>query len=406
MNPIRDPGRSSTDPGRSSTDPAFAVEAVDGRARAGRLVLPSGVVETPVFMPVGTVGTVKGVSPEELEEAGATIVLANTYHLHLRPGADVVRTLGGIRAFMRWRGPVLTDSGGYQVFSLAARRQVDDAGVVFRSHIDGSRHAFTPESVVDIQRSLGADVAMAFDECPPGRATRSEAEDACRRTLAWLRRCRDRFEATAGAAAFPQALFPVLQGSVHDDVRARHAEQVAAIDDWPGFGIGGLSVGEAKGDMWRTLDVLDPILPRDRPRYLMGVGYPEDLLEAIGRGCDLFDCVAPTRNARHGTVWTLADGQINLKGARFRLDQDPVDPECDCYACRRYDRAYLRHLLVSGESLAHRLLSIHNIRFLTRLVGEARLRIREATFTFWARSWLERYRSARSAQASPQLSGN
>ena len=382
----------------------FALEAVDGRARAGRLTLPSGVVETPVFMPVGTVGAVRGVSPEELEEAGASVVLANTYHLHLRPGADVVRRLGGIRAFMRWDGPVLTDSGGYQVFSLAARRRVTDDGVVFRSHIDGSSHAFTAESVVDIQRTLGADIVMAFDECPPGGATRAQAEEACRRTLAWLRRCRVRFEATTGAAASPQSLFPVLQGNVYADLRASHAEEVAAIGEWPGFGIGGLSVGEAKGDMWRTLDVLDPILPRDRPRYLMGVGYPEDLLEAIGRGCDMFDCVAPTRNARHGTVWTLGDGQINLKGARFRLDRDPVDPECDCHACRRYDRAYLRHLVISGESLAHRLLSIHNIRFLIRLASESRFRIRQGTFSFWARSWLERYRAARLADDPSQPS--
>ena len=380
----------------------FALEAVDGRARAGRLTLPSGVVETPVFMPVGTVGAVRGVSPEELEEAGASVVLANTYHLHLRPGADVVRRLGGIRAFMRWDGPVLTDSGGYQVFSLAGRRRVTDDGVVFRSHIDGSSHAFTAESVVDIQRTLGADIVMAFDECPPGGATRAQAEEACRRTLAWLRRCRVRFEATTGTAASPQSLFPVLQGNVYADLRASHAEEVAAIGEWPGFGIGGLSVGEAKDDMWRTLDVLDPILPRDRPRYLMGVGYPEDLLEAIGRGCDMFDCVAPTRNARHGTVWTLGDGQINLKGARFRLDRDPVDPECDCHACRRYDRAYLRHLVISGESLAHRLLSIHNIRFLIRLASESRFRIRQGTFSFWARSWLERYRAARLADDPSQ----
>ena len=380
----------------------FTLEAVDGRARAGRLTLPSGVVKTPVFMPVGTVGAVRGVSPEELEEAGASVVLANTYHLHLRPGADVVRRLGGIRAFMRWDGPVLTDSGGYQVFSLAARRRVTDDGVVFRSHIDGSSHAFTAESVVDTQRTLGADIVMAFDECPPGGATRAQAEEACRRTLAWLRRCRVRFEATTGAAASPQSLFPVLQGNVYADLRASHAEEVAAIGEWPGFGIGGLSVGEAKGDMWRTLDVLDPILPRDRPRYLMGVGYPEDLLEAIGRGCDMFDCVAPTRNARHGTVWTLGDGQINLKGARFRLDRDPVDPECDCHACRRYDRAYLRHLVISGESLAHRLLSIHNIRFLIRLASESRFRIRQGTFSFWARSWLERYRAARLADDPSQ----
>ena len=376
------------------------MEAVEGRARAGRLVLPSGVVETPVFMPVGTVGAVKGVSPEELQEAGAKIVLANTYHLHLRPGADVVERLGGVRAFMRWDGPVLTDSGGYQVFSLAARRRIADGGVVFRSHIDGSRHVFSAERVVDLQRALGADIVMAFDECPPGGATRSQAEDACRRTLGWLRRCRVRFEETADVAASRQALFPVLQGGVYADLRSSHAEEVAAVGEWPGFGIGGLSVGEAKGDMWRVLEVLDATLPRNRPRYLMGVGYPEDLLEAIGLGCDMFDCVAPTRNARHGTAWTSADGQINLKAARFRLDRDPVDPECDCHACRRYDRAYLRHLLVSGESLAHRLLSIHNIRFLVRLAHESRLRIKDGTFSFWSRSWLERYRAAKSAGPS------
>lgn len=378
----------------------FALEAVEGRARAGRLVLPSGVVETPVFMPVGTVGAVKGVSTEELQEAGTRIVLANTYHLHLRPGADVVERLGGVRAFMRWDGPVLTDSGGYQVFSLAARRRIADGGVVFRSHIDGSRHVFTAERVVDLQRALGADIVMAFDECPPGGATRSQVEDACRRTLAWLRRCRVRFEETADVAASRQALFPVLQGGVYADLRGSHAEEVAAVGEWPGFGIGGLSVGEAKGDMWRALETLDTILPRNRPRYLMGVGYPEDLLEAIGLGCDMFDCVAPTRNARHGTAWTSTDGQINLKAARFRVDQNPVDPECDCHACRRYDRAYLRHLLVSGESLAHRLLSIHNIRFLVRLARESRLRIKDGTFSFWSRSWLGRYRAAKSAGPS------
>ena len=378
----------------------FSLRGTEGRARAGSLVLPHGTVETPAFMPVGTQGTVKGVSPEELRTAGASMILANAYHLYLRPGADVVAALGGLHAFMRWDGPILTDSGGFQVFSLAAIRDIGDDGVTFRSHIDGSSHLFTPESVIDIQRALGADVIMAFDECAPAGATLDRALRASRRTIAWLKRCRDRFAATEDGAPARQALFPVLQGSVHDDLRAGHLEEVLGIGDWPGFGIGGLSVGEGKEDMWRTIDLLDSLIPADRPRYLMGVGYPDDLLEAIARGCDMFDCVAPTRNARHGTAWTAAEGQINLKGARFRLDRDPIDPQCDCGACARYDRAYIRHLLVAGERLGHRLVSIHNLRFLLRLAGEARLRIRRGTFSMWVRGWLDRYRDARSRAGS------
>ena len=378
----------------------FALDAVDDRARAGRLILAGGVVDTPAFMPVGTTGTVKGVSPEELADAGASMLLANTYHLYLRPGAEVVRTLGGLHDFMRWRGPILTDSGGYQVFSLSSTRDIDDDGVTFRSHIDGSSHRFTPEGAIDIQRRLGADVIMAFDECARGGATREQAARANRRTTAWLERCRARFEATACDAPLPQALFPVLQGNVYDDLRAEQVEATLALGDWPGYAIGGLSVGEAKADMWRTLDLLDDLMPRDRPRYLMGVGYPDDLLEAILRGCDMFDCVAPTRNARHGTAWTRDEGQINLKGARFRLDRDPIDPVCDCYACRGYDRAYIRHLLVLGERFGHRLVSIHNLRFLLGLARASRPHIRDGTFTGWARSWLDRYRAARARRAS------
>lgn len=382
--------------------PGFVLEGVDGAARAGRLFLPNGVVETPVFMPVGTLGAVKGLSPEELRDAGASIVLANAYHLHLRPGAETVDALGGVRAFMRWSGPALTDSGGFQVFSLAASRRVHDDGVSFRSHVDGSMHEFTPEAAVDIQRLLGADVTMAFDECPPGGATRAEAESANRRTLAWLARCRARFEATDAGARWPQLQFPVLQGSVYEDLRVAHARRVASLGDWPGYGIGGLSVGEPKEAMWRVLEALDPALPSSRPRYLMGVGYPGDLLEAIGRGCDMFDCVAPTRNARHGTAWTFSDGQVNLKGARFRTDRRPVDPGCDCYACRRYDRAYLRHLLVTGERFGHRLLSIHNLRFLLALAAAARLRILRGTFNVWARQCLDRLRAGRARNPRPE----
>jgi queuine tRNA-ribosyltransferase len=298
---------------------------------------------------------------------------------------------------MRWNGPILTDSGGFQVFSLENIRRVHEEGVDFQSHIDGSSHTFTPESVIDIQRALGGDVIMAFDECAPGGCDRAVAEAAGRRTLAWLERCRARFTATEQQTAAPaQALFPVLQGNVFDDLRAAHARRTMELDDWKGYGIGGLSVGEAKVDMWRTLEVLDGVLPTARPRYLMGVGYPDDLLEAVARGCDLFDCVAPTRNARHGTAWTGEEGQVNLKAARFRRDTSALDPSCDCATCARYDRAYLRHLVVAGEWLAMRLLSVHNLRFLIGLGEQARARIGEGTFDGWRRDWLDRYRKERS----------
>jgi len=377
----------------------FRLGATEGAARTGTFATPHGDVPTPAFMPVGTLGTVKGLIMEEVAELGARMVLANTYHLYLRPGHDLVRQLGGLHAFMRWDGPILTDSGGYQVFSLAAIRDVHEDGVTFQSHIDGSTHSFTPESVMEIQRTLGADVVMAFDECPPGGADRATAAAANGRTLRWLERCRARFEQFADEREVPaQALFPVLQGNVYDDLRREHARQFIDLHDWPGYGIGGLSVGEAKEDMWRVLELLDDELPADRPRYLMGVGYPDDLLEAVARGCDLFDCVAPTRNARHGTAWTSAEAQVNLKAARFREDTRPLDPGCDCYTCAHYDRAYLRHLVVAAEWLAVRLLSIHNLRFLVRLGEEARRRIGEGSFDAWRGDWLERYRKERSAE--------
>ncbi len=376
---------------------AYTLEATDGAARAGTFTTPHGPLHTPAFMPVGTLGTVKSVSMEEVRALGAEMVLANTYHLYLRPGHDLVRQLGGLHAFMRWDGPTLTDSGGFQVFSLADIRRIEDDGVLFQSHIDGSEHMFTPESVMEIQRTLGADVIMAFDECPPGGCDRSTAEEANRRTLRWLERCRTRFEALGHERDVPeQTLFPIAQGNVFDDLRRQHVRQICDLGDWNGYAIGGLSVGEAKPDMWRTLDVLDPVLPTDRPRYLMGVGYPDDLLEAISRGCDMFDCVAPTRNARHGTAWTLEQGQVNLKAARFREDTRPIDPGCDCHACTHYDRAYLRHLVSAGELLAVRLVSIHNLRFLVRLGEEARRRILVGTFEAWKNDWLQRYQRERS----------
>ncbi len=375
----------------------YTLSASDGSARAGTFRTPHGDVPTPAFMPVGTAGTVKGLIMEEVDDLRARMVLANTYHLYLRPGHELVHQLGGLHDFMRWDGPILTDSGGYQVFSLADIRKIHEHGVDFQSHIDGSRHTFTPESVMDVQRTLGADVIMAFDECPPGGCDRATAEAANRRTLAWLERCRSRFAEIEHEREVPeQALLPVLQGNVYDDLRLEHARQFMDVGEWPGFGIGGLSVGEAKEDMWRVLEVLDGVLPADRPRYLMGVGYPDDLLEAVARGCDLFDCVAPTRNARHGTAWTSEEGQVNLKAARFREDTRPIDPDCDCYTCSRYDRAYLRHLVVSSEWLPVRLLSIHNLRFLVRLGEEARRRIGEGTFHGWHQDWLARYRNERS----------
>jgi queuine tRNA-ribosyltransferase len=374
----------------------FTLHATDGAARTGTFATPHGPVHSPVFMPVGTNGSVKGVSPEEVEGTGASMILANTYHLYLRPGHELVRELGGVHDFMRWGGPILTDSGGFQVFSLAGSNKIRDDGVVFQSHIDGSSHLFTPESVMDIQRALGADVVMAFDQCPPGGVSHKEAEMANRRTLDWLARCRSRFQTLdeEGLGGI-HSLFPVLQGNVYEDLRLEHLRSFLDLGDWDGMAIGGLSVGEAKEDMWRVLEALHPEIPERLPRYLMGVGYPDDFLEAIARGCDMFDCVAPTRNARHGTAWTTEEGQINLKAARFMRDRKPIDPLCDCYACRGYDRAYIRHLCVSSELFGARLVSIHNIRFLVRLAEESRDRIADGTFQSWSQDWLARYRGSK-----------
>jgi queuine tRNA-ribosyltransferase len=383
----------------------YTLEKSQSSARAGVFRTPHGEVPTPAFMPVGTLANVKTMAPEEVKAAGASMILANTYHLYLRPGHELVRELGGLHAFMRWDGPILTDSGGYQVFSLADINRIEDEGATFQSHIDGSTHTFTPESVMEIQRILGADVIMAFDECPPGGASEAVVAEANRRTRVWLERCRTRFAELEEEGDYPeQALFPVLQGNVHDEYRREAVRYTLDMGDWIGLGIGGLSVGEAKPDMWRTLELLDGLLPTDRPRYLMGVGYPDDLLESIARGCDMFDCVAPTRNARHGTAWTMDEGQVNLKAARFRRDQNPIDPGCDCYTCQRFDRAFVRHLVASGEHLGHRLVSIHNIRFLLRLGEEARARILAGDFDSWHRDWLERYRTAR-AERDANLGG-
>jgi queuine tRNA-ribosyltransferase len=347
-------------------------------------------------MPVGTQAAVKTLAPEEVAATGASMILANTYHLFLRPGHETVRELGGLHAFMGWEGPMLTDSGGYQVFSLADINEVGDEGVVFQSHIDGSRHLFTPERVMEIQAALGADVIMAFDECPPGQADRALALEAHERTLRWLERSRSRFlELREEGLSRDQTLLPILQGSTFPDLRRDAARRVRELGDWSGVAIGGLSVGEPKPVMYEVLESLEPELPASGPRYLMGVGYPDDLLEAIRRGCDLFDCVAPTRNGRNGTAWIEGEGQINVKASRYRLDRGPLDESCDCYACRRYSRAYIRHLFVAGEVLGLRLLSVHNIRFLVRLAERARERIEAGAFERWSDDWLAAFRAAR-----------
>ncbi|MBA4159784.1 MAG: tRNA guanosine(34) transglycosylase Tgt [Gemmatimonadetes bacterium] len=367
----------------------FEVHSTDGRARAGTFHLPHGSLETPVFMPVGTQAVVKTLTPGEVEALGAQIILANTYHLYLRPGHEVVREMGGVHRFQGWDRPILTDSGGFQVFSLSGISTIAEEGVTFRSHIDGSRHLFTPERVIEIERALGADVIMAFDQCPPGQASPALATEAYERTLRWLERCRAHFQELQeeDPDGPRQTLFPIVQGGVHPELRIASARATLSMGHWNGVAIGGLSVGEPKPVMYEMLDVLGPELPSGMPRYLMGVGYPEDVVEGIARGVDMFDCVAPTRNGRNGAAWIMGEGQVNIKGTRFRTDPGPLDPACDCYTCRTFTRAYLRHLWVAGEPLAQRLISIHNLRFLTALAEGARTAIREARFESWRREW-------------------
>ena len=371
----------------------FDILATDGRARAGVFDTPRGAVETPVFMPVGTLASVKALDPDELRAMHAQIILANAYHLHLRPGDELVRRLGGLHRFMAWDGPILTDSGGFQVFSLAALNDVTEDGVSFRSHIDGSARHFTPESVMQIETNLGADVIMQFDHVIPGQSGHAAAKDAMERSLRWLERCRTEFARLHAVDGAPrQTLFPIVQGGIHRDLRKAAAESIADYAQWDGIAIGGLSVGEEKPAMYEMLEVCDDAIPHDRPRYLMGVGFPEDLIEGVARGVDMFDCVAPTRMGRNGTAFT-SDGRLNLKNARNRDDQSPIDESCGCTACRRFSRAYIRHLVTSDEILGLRLLSLHNVHFLIALMRRAREAIRAGTFTAWSRDWLARYHS-------------
>ena len=365
----------------------YCIEGTEGPARAGILALPHGAVRTPAFMPVGTHAVVRGLSAGDVRRTGAQIILGNTYHLHLRPGEQVVQTMGGLHRFTTWSGPMLTDSGGFQVFSLEGLRRIEEHGVEFQSHIDGTLRMLTPERVMDIQWQLGADVAMAFDHVVPGQSSFTAACEGMERTLRWLDRCKARH---AELAAAQQTLWPIIQGGTHDELRIRSLEGTLERGPWTGVAIGGLSVGEPKPLMHRVLELLLPGLPVTAPRYLMGVGFPPDLLEGIARGVDLFDCVAATRNGRHGTAW-LPTGRLNVKGAALKGSTEPLDPSCDCETCTTYPRGYLRHLFAVKDILALRLVSIHNVRFLVRLGEQARAHILNGTFAGWSRQWLSRY---------------
>jgi queuine tRNA-ribosyltransferase len=372
----------------------FEITASDGAARAGRWNLPHGTVETPCFMPVGTQGSVRTLSPADLEAIGAQLILGNTYHLHLRPGEDVITKLGGLHRFMGWPKPILTDSGGFQVFSLEGLRKVEEDGVTFRSHVDGSERFLSPERATQIQWTLGPDVAMAFDHVIPGQSGLAEARDALERTQRWLVRCRDAHLALAGGSdgALRQTLVPIIQGGVHRQLRREALRGILATGEWRALAVGGLSVGEPKAQMQAVLEDLQTVLPRGLPRYLMGVGFPEDVVAAIALGMDLADCVAPTRMGRNGTAFT-DDGPLNIRNAQFREDARPLESDCDCEACRTFSRGYLRHLFAAGELLGLRLLSLHNVRHLIRLAGRAREAITAGTFAAWSQNWQRRYTS-------------
>lgn len=353
-------------------------------ARLGRLHTPHGVIETPIFMPVGTQATVKAMTPEELKDIGSQIILSNTYHLYMRPGHDLIERAGGLHKFMNWDKPILTDSGGFQVFSLGPLRKIREEGVEFRSHLDGSKHFLSPEKATEIQNALGSDIIMAFDECAPYPADRQYVKNSLERTTRWLERCK-------AAHKYPerQALFGIVQGGMYKDLREQSAREITAID-LPGYAIGGLSVGEPKEMMYEVLDYTVPLLPEDKPRYLMGVGSPDDLLEGVLRGIDMFDCVLPTRIARNGTAMT-SQGKVVVRNASYAEDFTSLDPECDCYTCRNYTKAYLRHLIKCNEILGARLLTIHNLHFLLKLMENVREAIREDRLLDYKKDFFEKY---------------
>lgn len=374
------------------------------KARLGLLETPHGVIETPIFMPVGTQGTVKTATPEELIDAGAQIILSNTYHLYLRPGEQLVKEAGGLHNFMHWNKPILTDSGGYQVFSMSRLRKITEDGVEFQSHIDGSRHFMTPEKCMQIQHDLGADIIMAFDECIPYPSEKDYADQSMQMTTTWAKRCQGEHEKLSKVGAqfiapdttgfdksnpYNQALFGIVQGGMYQDLRVESAKQLVDLN-FPGYAIGGLSVGEPKPVMYEMIETVEPYLPKEKPRYLMGVGTPEDIFEAVERGVDMFDCVMPTRNGRTGTVFTRL-GRLVIRNAQYAHDFIPLDETCDCYTCRNYTRAYIRHLINVEEILGLRLTTLHNLHFLLQIMVKIRSAIRENRLTEFKKEFLSKY---------------
>ena len=360
-------------------------ECKQSGARRGVIHTPHGDIQTPIFMPVGTQATVKSMTPEELkEEVKAQIILSNTYHLYLRPGQDIVKEAGGLHKFMNWDRPILTDSGGFQVFSLGDLRTISEEGVLFKSHLDGSKHIFTPESVMKTEEDLGADIIMAFDECCPYPSTYEYTKNSMERTTRWAKRCKE-----AHITTDKQALFGIIQGGFYKDLRDKSLEDLAELD-LPGYAIGGISVGEPKDEFLDILYYTTPKMPKDKPRYLMGVGDPIDIIEGVSRGVDMFDCVLPTRIARHGNAFTR-NGKLNIKNAKYKEDFTPLEENCDCYTCKNYSKAYIRHLIVCNEMLGGRLLSIHNIRFLIRLTEELREAIKNDKFMEYKNSFINNY---------------
>ncbi|MDF2519969.1 MAG: tgt [Clostridia bacterium] len=362
----------------------FIKECKQTGARLGRVHTPHGVIDTPAFMPVGTQATVKAMTPDELKEIGAQIILSNTYHLYIRPGHKLVEKAGGLHGFMNWDRPILTDSGGFQVFSLNELRKIREEGVEFRSHLDGSKHFFTPESVMEIENSLGADIMMAFDECAPYPADYDYVKNSMERTIRWLKRCKEAHKNTD-----KQALFGIVQGGTYKDLRIESARRTVEVE-LPGYAVGGLSVGEPKELMNEVLEYTVPELPKDKPRYLMGVGSPDSLLDGAIRGIDMFDCVLPTRIARNGTVMT-SKGKLVVRNAEYSEDFLPMDEECDCYACKNFSRAYIRHLIKAGEILGGRLTTIHNLRFLQNLMANIRKAIAEDRLGDYRDEFFEKY---------------
>lgn len=369
----------------------FKLEHTSGKARQGVITTAHGEIPTPIFMPVGTQGTVKAMTPQDLKDVGARIILGNAYHLYLRPGQEMVKKAGGLHKFMGWDRPILTDSGGFQVFSLADLRKIKEEGVEFQSHLDGSCHKFTPENVMQLEVDLGADIIMNFDECIPYPSSYEYTEDSTARTTRWAKRCRQKFLELKDGDGESQALFGIVQGGTHPELRQRSAREMVEIG-FEGYAIGGLAIGEPKEATWEAIEAANGILPPDSPRYMMGVGFPEDIIKGVSLGVDMFDCVIPTRNARNGSLFT-STGKLAMKNAVHQDDLSPVDDTCDCYLCRNFSRAYLRHLFMSGEILAAHLATVHNLRFYLAMMENIRQAISDDKYDEWSRGFLNRYHS-------------